>query len=126
MWSTLVLGACQIVALNLLHPYGIGTMVHAYVALNLVWLFVWFFFAHRLTTYRLLHFLKDILPFALAAAGVMVVTGLVTAGLHNLWLLLLSRVVMAALLYLGVMRLCGAQILKESIDFIQKKWRINI
>ena len=126
MWSTLVLGVCQIVALILLHPYGIGTMVHAYVALNLVWLFVWFFFAHKLTTYRLLHFLKDVLPFALAAAGVMVVTGLVTAGLHNLWLLLLTRVVMAALLYLGVMRLCGAQILKESMDFIQKKWRINI
>jgi hypothetical protein len=95
-------------------------MVKAYVALNLVWLFVWFFFAHRLTTYRLLHFLKDILPFALAAAGVMAVTGLVTSSIDNLWLLLLSRIVLATLLYLGVMRLAGAQILKESIAFFRK------
>ena len=120
MWSTLVLGICQIAALILLHPYGIGQMVKAYVALNLVWLFVWFFFAHRLTTYRLLHFLKDILPFALAAAGVMAVTGLVTSSIDNLWLLLLSRIVLATLLYLGMMRLTGAQILKESIAFFRK------
>lgn len=120
MWSTLVLGICQIAALILLHPHGIGQMVKAYVALNLVWLFVWFFFAHRLTTYRLFHFLKDILPFALAAAGVMAVTGLVTSSIDNLWLLLLSRIVLATLLYLGVMRLAGAQILKESIAFFRK------
>ena len=121
MWSTLVLGVCQIVALILLHPYGIGQMVKAYVALNLVWLFVWFFFAHRLTTYGLLLFLKDIVPFALAAASVMAVTGLVTSSIDNLWLLLLSRIVLATLLYLGVMRLAGAQILKESIDFFKRK-----
>ena len=120
MWSTLVLGICQIAALILLHPYGIGQMVKAYVALNLVWLFVWFFFAHMLTTYTLFHFLKDILPFALAAAGVMAVTGLVTSSIDNLWLLLLSRIVLATLLYLGVMRLAGAQILKESIAFFRK------
>ena len=120
MWSTLVLGVCQIVALILLHPYGIGQMVKAYVALNLVWLFVWFFFAHRLTTYGLLLFLKDIVPFALAAASVMAVTGLVTSNINNLWLLLLSRIVLATLLYLGVMRLAGAQILKESIAFFRK------
>ena len=120
MWSTLVLGVCQIVALILLHPYGIGQMVKAYVALNLVWLFVWFFFAHQLTTYRLLLFLKDIVPFALAAASVMAVTGLVTSNINNLWLLLLSRIVLATLLYLGVMRLAGAQILKESIAFFRK------
>ena len=121
MWSTLVLGVCQIVALILLHPYGIGQMVKAYVALNLVWLFVWFFFAHRLTTYGLLLFLKDIVPFALTAGGVMAVTGLVTSSIDNLWLLLLSRIVLATFLYLGVMRLAGAQILKESIDFFKRK-----
>ena len=91
------------------------------MALNLAWLFVWFFFAQRLTTYGLLLFLKDIVPFALTAGGVMAVTGLVTSSIDNLWLLLLSRIVLATLLYLGVMRLAGAQILKESIDFFKRK-----
>ena len=126
MWSTLALGVCQIAALILLHPYGIGQMVKAYVALNLVWLFVWFYFVNRQTGYRLLHFLKDIVPFALAAAGVMVLTGWITSQIGNLSLLLLSRIALAAVLYYAVMRLAGAQILKECMDFIHKRWKTNI
>ena len=126
MWSTLALGVCQIAALILLHPYGIGQMVKAYVALNLVWLFVWFYFVNRQTGYRLLHFLKDIVPFALAAAGVMALTGWATSQIGRLPLLLLSRVVLAAVLYYAVMRLAGAQILKECMDFIHKRWKTNI
>ena len=126
MWSTLALGVCQIAALILLHPYGIGQMVKAYVVLNLVWLFVWFYFVNRQTGYRLLHFLKDIVPFALAAAGVMVLTGWITSQIGNLSLLLLSRIALAAVLYYAVMRLAGAQILKECMDFIHKRWKTNI
>lgn len=121
MWCTLILGVCQIIALVLLHPYGIRMMVYAYVTLTLLWVFVWHFFVRRHTGYTLLMFLKDIAPFALTAGGVMAVTGLVTSSIDNLWLLLLSRIVLAALLYLGVMRLAGAQILKESIDFFKRK-----
>ena len=120
MGCTAVLGLLEIVAMLVLYPYGIRTMIMAYVALNLVWLFVWLFFASRLTAYTLLLFLKDIVPFALTAGGVMAVTGLVTSSIDNLWLLLLSRIVLATLLYLGVMRLAGAQILKESIAFFRK------
>ena len=60
------------------------------------------------------------MPFALAAVGVMAVVGWVTAPIENLWLLLLSRVVLATVLYLGVMRIAGAQILKESIGFLRR------
>lgn len=120
MGCTLTLGVLEILAMLLLYPYGIGTMIMAYVALNLTWLFVWFFFASKLTDYTLLLFLKDIVPFALAAVGVMVAVGWATAPIENLWLLLLSRVVLAAVLYLGVMRIAGAQILKESIGFLRR------
>ena len=84
--------------------------------------------------YRLTAFLKDILPFAFTAAAVMVVTGLVTEftvdsfqltdEYLNLWVLLLSRIIMATALYLLVMRLAGAVILKECLAFI-KIFRIN-
>ena len=121
MGCTLTLGVLEILAMLLLYPYGIQMMIMAYVALNLTWLFVWFFFASRLTDYTLLLFLKDIVPFALAAVSVMAVVGWVTAPLDNLWLLLLSRVVLAMVLYLGVMRIAGAQILKESMAFLKGK-----
>ena len=94
-------------------------------------MFVWHQFVRRLMHYRLLHFLKDILPFALAAAAVMIVTRMVTEftvdslrmtdDYLRLWLLLLSRVVIAATLYYGVMRLSGAVILKEIQAFLRAK-----
>ena len=99
---------------------GIYTMVIAYTLLNIIWVFVWHFFVRRLMNYRLLDFLKDIVPFALAAAGVMVVTGFVTQSIENLWLLLISRVVIAALLYYAIMRLAGTVILKECLAFLKK------
>jgi hypothetical protein len=71
--------------------------------------------------YGLLAFLKDIVPFALAAAAVMAATGLMTQAIDNLWLKLLSRVVTASLLYYAVMRLAGAVILQECLDFILAK-----
>ena len=131
LWSTIALGILQIALMFALWPKGIYTMVIAYTALNIVWVFVWHFFTRRLMGYRLLSFLKDIVPFALAAAGVMVVTGLITEftvdslqltdDYFKLWVLLISRIVIAAVLYYGVMRISGAVILKECIAFILKK-----
>lgn len=123
MWCTLVLGVCQIAALVLLHPYGIRMMVYAYVALTLVWVFVWHSFVWRHTGYTLLMLLKDTTPFALAAFSVMLVAGFITCSFSNLWLLLSSRIVLAVILYYGVMRLAGAQILKECQNFVLGRLR---
>ncbi len=131
LWSTMALGILQVILMVGLWREGIYTMVIAFTALNILWVFVWHFFTRRLMGYGLLAFLKDILPFALTAAGVMVVTGVVTEftvdslqftdDYLKLWVLLISRIVIAALLYYAVMRLSGAVILKECIDFITKK-----
>jgi O-antigen/teichoic acid export membrane protein len=120
LWNTVVLGILQIGLLIGLRQQGIYTMVMTYTLLNIIWVLVWQFFVKRLMTYRLLDFLKDIVPFALTAAGVMAVTGFVTQGITNLWLLLISRVVIAAILYYTVMRLAGTVILKECLTFLKK------
>ncbi len=131
LWSTIALGVLQIALMVSLWREGIYVMVIAYTILNILWMFVWHQFVRRLMHYRLLHFLKDILPFALAAAAVMIVTRMVTEftvdslrmtdDYLRLWLLLLSRVVIAATLYYGVMRLSGAVILKEIQAFLRAK-----
>lgn len=96
-------------------------MVIAYVLLNIIWLFVWQYFSRRLIGYRVWMFLKDILPFALAALAVMTATYFATQSIHNLWLLLLCRILMAVVLYYLVMRIAGAAILKECMAFVKKK-----
>ena len=121
LWNTFALGILQMGLMVALWREGIMTMVIAYALLNIAWVFVWHFFVQRLMNYRLIPFLKDILPFALAAAGVVAVTVFVTHAIEMLWLKLLCRVVLAALLYYVVMRLAGAVILKEIMAFIFRK-----
>jgi O-antigen/teichoic acid export membrane protein len=131
LWSTVALGILQIGLMIALWRKGIYTMVTAYTLLNIIWVLVWHFFVHRLMNYSLPAFLKDILPFALTAAAVMVVTGWVTQltvdclqltdDYLRLWVLLISRVILAAALYYVVMRVAGAVILKEILAFIFRR-----
>ena len=121
LWSALALGIIQIALLVALWREGIYVMVVTYTLLNIAWMFVWHFFVNRLMHYRLLDFLRDILPFALTAAAVMALTGFVTASITSLWLRLIVRILLAAALYYTVMRLAGAVILKEILSFIFRK-----
>lgn len=66
-------------------------------------------------------FLKDILPFALAAAAISLCTWAATAQVPGLWLRLAARVALAAALYYGVMRVAGAHILEECMQFLKGK-----
>ncbi len=119
--STMVFASAQLGCMLLLWPYGIKTMIVAFTLLNVGWIFVWHAIVWRLTGYNLAMFLKDTLPFALAALAVMVATHFATLPLHSLWLLLLSRIVMAAVLYYAVMRIARAKILFECQNFILGK-----
>lgn len=120
---TLTLCVLQVLLMIGLHPFGIRRMVEAYVVLNVVWLLVWQLLTSRFTGYRFLFFLRDVMPFALVAVGVMTVTYLLTMAIANLWLLLFVRVTVAATLYYAVMRLMRVKILDECIDFIFRRHR---
>ena len=103
------------------------TMVLAFTALTILWFFVWGFFARRLAGYRFRMLLSDVLPLLLTAAAVMLATGFITAILPSLpggtggrLLLLLARIILAALLYFLIMKISGSQILQECLDFVNK------
>ena len=70
---------------------------------------------------RMAEVLADTMPFMLSAAAVMVVTHLATHAIPNLALLLLSRIVIASLLYLAIMKIAKVEILNECLRFVRKK-----
>ncbi len=122
-WCTFSLGVAQIAMMAAIWPWGIRTMVAAYVALNVAWLLVWLFFVRRLTGYGYRMFAADVLPFALAAAAVMGATHAATSAIANLWMLLAARVAVAAALYYIVMRAARVKILDECLDFVLHRKR---
>jgi O-antigen/teichoic acid export membrane protein len=119
--STSLFGLCQIIIMVVIYSMGIRAMVIGYVSLNIIWTFFLFAMTSRLTGYRLWDFLKDLLPFGLAAMGVMIVTGWLTRPIVSLVWLLIARIAIAAILYYVVMRLARVHILIECQEFILSK-----
>ena len=96
-------------------------MVVAYTIFTVLWLAVWQWQAHRLIGIRIAEVLADTMPFMLSAAAVMAVTHFATRCIPNLALLLLSRIVIASLLYLAIMKIAKVEILNECLRFVRKK-----
>lgn len=119
MWCTAVHIFLQIGVVIALAKQGIMVMITVYTALNIIYLAVWQLCAHRLIGLHTRHVMLDTVPFLLAAAVVMALTWLVTMPIHGLLPLLVGRIVIAAVVYLVVMRLTGAKILKEAVEQIR-------
>lgn len=121
MWNTICLGMIQIAAMFLLYPYGIHSMITVYVTINICWLFVWHYFVWREIQLNLFLALKDILPFAAIATGVMTATYYITYGFTNLYLLMISKILIATILYITIMWLSRSVTFKESLHYLFKK-----
>lgn len=119
-WCTFTLGLVQIATMIMIWPMGIRTMVIAYTLLNTSWLLLWLFFVRRLIGYGYWMFFCDVMPFALAAAGVMGVAYVATMPLSNLIALLISRFIIAVVLYYAVMKLARVKILAECERFVKR------
>ena len=125
MWLTIGQIAIMLTAVIACHSFGIKTMVIAFAYVNVLWLLAWQVFASRLIGYRFTSMLRDLLPFMVIALSVMGVTWLVTLPLSNIYLLLVIRIVIAALLYALTMKLLKAKIYQECIDFISSRNKKN-
>lgn len=119
-WCTFTLGLVQIATMIMIWPMGIRTMVIAYTLLNTSWLLVWLFFVRRLIGYGYWMFFCDVMPFALAAAGVMGVAYVATMPLSNMIALLITRFIIAVVLYYAVMKLARVKILAECERFVKR------
>ncbi|MDY6300584.1 MAG: lipopolysaccharide biosynthesis protein [Bacteroidales bacterium] len=125
MWITLAQIVFMLVAVLACHSMGIMAMTIAFAVINILWLFVWQVVASRLIQYRMTAMLRDVLPFLFISLAVMGVTYLLTLPIHNLYLLLPVRVVLAILIYASVMKLSGAVIFKECTDYLFGRLRRN-
>ncbi len=121
MWNTICLGIVQLLAMVMLYPYGIRTMVTVFVAIGICWLPVWHYFVWKEIRLGVLAAVKDILPYAVIAAGVMVATRYATLGITNLYLLMGGKIVLAALLYAAAMWLSGSVTFRDSLEYLTKK-----
>ena len=121
MWCTIALGLVQLACIVASYPFGLDTMLVVYTSVNILWLFVWQYFAHKHTGLRLIDVLRDILPYLFVAAAVIALTWFVTRAIDSLILSLTLKILIAATLYTLLLWLSGSQILRESLHYLTHK-----
>jgi len=105
------------------HLEGIRLMIISYVAIYIIWMFIWHHFLKREIHLSLSKAVKDVVPFMLIAAVSMIATWYITQSISNIYLLLVSRILIGSLLYLVIVWITGSKILRESIGYLKKKKR---
>ena len=95
------------------------TVVWGYSVLTVGWLVVWQAVARRLVGLRFVDALLDTLPFMIVALAVMAATYYLTAWIDGFLLLLVVRIMVAALLYFAVMKVAKVKILEDCIQALR-------
>jgi len=129
MWNTiaqslLILLSIYVVRhfqLSLFGLSGIWLMILCCIAINVVWIAVWHTFVWTDIRLSALSAMRAVLPFAAVAAAAMLITHYATACLDNQILLLACRILLAAVIYLGILRLMRAEILNECIGYLRHR-----
>ena len=105
--------------------WGIEIMIAVYVVTLILWTGIWQILAYRLIQLRFIDLLKDVCPFLLATIGCIGVAYYATLFITNVIVLILSRIIITALLYVAIMQIAHVKIFKECIQFIFKRHEIN-
>jgi O-antigen/teichoic acid export membrane protein len=123
MWNIICQGLVMLASIITIHYLAgnVRDMVIVYACILALWVLVWQYFVWREIGFHLLQALKDILPFGFLAAATMIATYFITDSIQNIYWLLISRILLAMVIYLAVLWMLKAKILLESIIYIFKR-----
>jgi len=121
MWCTLAFLTAQFAAVGLCVPYGIECMVQAYAALNILWVVVWYWFAHNEIGLTPREAITDVAPYVVLATAIVVGTHYATLSIANIYLSLTVKIVLTTTVYCLALWLLRSTIFREAILFITKR-----
>ena len=121
MWNTILLSLLQIASAFLAYPYGIDCMIYLFVGINILWIFVWLYFAKREIGLTLYALGRDILPYLLLSAALVLMAYYVTLHIEHLLLCLVLKISIVGSLYIAVLWVLKSVILREAIGFLLHK-----
>lgn len=123
MWNTISVCLVSLLAVIIAYPYGMRNMFIIYVVIHICWLFVWHYFLWKEIGLSLWHALKDICPFAAITLFSVFTAGFILdrTGVENLYWLFTGKIAITAVLYISLLWIARANVLKESLSFLTRK-----
>ncbi|MDR0538435.1 MAG: lipopolysaccharide biosynthesis protein [Tannerellaceae bacterium] len=121
MWYNITISAIVLCFILLIIPYGIFPAIVAYVVILTSSIFGWHYFARKLIALRFTIVLKDIFPYLFITLFSFGLTWLITLPVENIYVIFFLKIIIAAAIYLLIMKYSGSAVFQESVNFLLKK-----
>lgn len=121
MYGMILTTIIQLLVVLCMYPYGIFSMVIAYLSVYFVMLFICHYYVRKIIELKYIEVLKDILPFLIITIVSLAVAWIITRNISNIYLLFLSKICITAISYTLIMWKSNAVVFKESITFLLKR-----
>ena len=116
MKTTIFVAISQLLIVACMYPFGLFPMV-IYIAGTLIY----HYYAKKIIAYRLRDFIKDIFPYLIISSGCIGVAWIATIDVANIYLLVVLKVIITALLYIAIMKISNAVIFRELVSFLKRR-----
>lgn len=124
MWGTIIIGILQLIIVGCMFSLGIIPMVIGYISIYFVGLLIWQHHARNLIGIRLLSILKDIFPYLAITLVCFCITAIVTSEIQNIYILLIFKILLSAVLYILLMRIFDSTIYRECVNYLLKRTQL--
>lgn len=121
MWVNIAQIIIQIAVILVFAHQGIIAMVTAYSAFIALWTVAWQYFTRKIVDYSFLDLLKDLLPFLLTALAACGIAYFIASFIPGMLLRMVMKIIIAVILYIAVMQIAGAQVMKECVGYLLHK-----
>ncbi len=121
MWVTISTCSLQMLALLIMLPYGILSMLGAYIIAYFVGLFVQYYFVRKLISLSVFNLIKDISPYLLATFVSFAIVWFSINPIDNIYTLFISKILLSGFIYCAILWFGNSIIFKESVQYIRKR-----
>jgi len=121
LFGMVFIGLLQILVVWVLYPFGIFNMVIGYIGVYFLSILLWHYHAKKKLPIKLVYICKDIFPYLVACLFIFSFTGYVVRNMHNIYMILIIKIVLSSVLYISLLYILKSMILKETINFLKRK-----
>jgi len=121
MWNTIILGSLQLLCVIISYRFGLMVMLIVYTVVNMLWLFIWHFFAKRHIGLLLWDVLRAIAPYV-CIAGISVTLAVAAAlPVNNALVSVFVKISVAAGIYVFAMWQLKSVVFHETVEFFKRR-----
>lgn len=126
LWNTIAMCATLLIGSLCSYSLGIIFMVTVYVAISILWLLIWYWQVKKEIDVTFGDTLKRIIPYAVVTVSAITITWFLTKEISDIYLVLIAKIALTFMLYVGMLWMGKSVILKETFFFLFKWARKNI